>query len=139
MVWRESPPFGGLGGYPFSDDYISVIRLVGFVIRHARYVSGIQGIYQQNNGTLLTGQWHGGLDGAQNVVMLDEDEIILNVSGRAGWYVDQITFDTNKKRYGPYGGDGGKDWELGRGAYRLGGLYGRAGIYLDAIGFCYAI
>ena len=39
---------------------------------------------------------------------LEEGEYISQVEGRHGWYLDQITFVTNKSRkFGPIGGDGG--------------------------------
>ena len=39
---------------------------------------------------------------------LDEGEYIAHVEGRSGWYLDQITFVTNKgRKFGPIGGDGG--------------------------------
>ena len=46
MLWKETPSFGGYGGWPFYDDFVSVTGLVGFAIRHGQYLEGIQGIYR---------------------------------------------------------------------------------------------
>lgn len=37
----------------------------------------------------------------------DEDEYLIGVSGRAGWYVDSLRFHTNKRVSAVYGGAGG--------------------------------
>ena len=71
-------------------------------------------------------------------IILEDDEVIHNIYGRSGWFVDQIAFVTNKRVYGPFGGHGGREWELGRGTYVIGALFGRAGLYVDRIGFCYS-
>jgi hypothetical protein len=138
MLWRESPSFGGYGGWPFYDDFVSITGLVGLVIRHGRYVEGIQGIYADDAGNRLYGSWHGGLGGERVIIMFDEGELIENVFGRSGWFVDQIALRTNRRIYGPFGGTGGRNWEIGPGRYVIGALFGRAGDYLDRIGFCFA-
>jgi large repetitive protein len=139
MLWKESPSFGGYGGWPFYDEFVTPIKLIGLTIRHEQYIDGIQGIYQDQAGRKIYGSWHGGPGGERVVITFDEDEVIRNIYGRSGWFVDQIAFETNKRTYGPFGGPEGKCWQLGEGHYVIGGLFGRSGLYLDRIGFCYTV
>src|ERR1051325_5959147 len=131
MAWKYTKVNGGSGGIFFSDDLTLVTRLAGFVINSGWFVDGIQGIYQRCDGSLSYGLWNGGSGGSQVKVNFAADEYITNISGSAGWYIDQITFVTNKATYGPYGGSGGSAWNIPND--KIGGFYGQSGQYVDAI------
>lgn len=134
MAWTQSDTHGGPGGGPFSDDLTQIIRLAGFNIRSGIYVDAIQPIFLRCGGDQVAGEWHGGGGGNEQNVIFADGEAIERVDGRSGSYVDQLTFKTNKKTYGPYGGNGGGPFseEL---LTDVGGFFGRSGVYLDQVGF----
>ena len=86
---------------------------------------------------------HGGTGGGPNTFSLEDKEFITEVDVREGGVIQSLTFRTNKgKEYGPFGGKGGifnKEGVMVTAkaptGYRLIGIKGRAGKYLDAIGF----
>ncbi len=131
---HRTPQVGGGGGQPFADDLTGVKRLTKLTIRHGAYVDAIQCTWQMNDGSSHTGAQHGGAGGRQDVITFAADEYIVGVSGRAGAYVDQLVIKTNKRTYGPYGGNGGKPFDLGPLAAHTTGFFGRSGRYLDALG-----
>lgn len=63
-------------------------------------------------------------------------EFIHSVLGRAGRYVDGITFVTNQRSIGPSGSSSnGEPFELrAPNGYQIRRLFGRAGAFVDAIG-----
>ena len=76
--------------------------------------------------------------------MLDSDEYIIRIYGTFGDYVDSIYRISTNKRIdalsGTIGGGGGDGWvryEAPNG-YMISGFFGRADIYLDAIGVYYS-
>jgi Jacalin-like lectin domain len=133
--WSKSHPYGGDGGDGFSDDLTQVTRLLGFVIRSGNRVDSIQAIYQGADGTSFSGPQHGGNGGTQYAFAFSGDEAIIGVSGRAGSALDQISITTTKKTYGPFGGNGGDEWEFPNTS--IGGIFGRSGARVDQIGFFY--
>ncbi|MBA4532167.1 jacalin-like lectin [Brevibacillus halotolerans] len=133
MSWRKSTQFGGDGGSPFSDDLTNVKRLAGFYIRHGSRIDAIQGIYEYSDGRRTPQGFHGGYGGSHNIVFFENDEYIIQITGRTDRRVDQLSFTTNKRTYGPYGGDGGNPFEID--AAHISGFFGRSASELDAIGF----
>lgn len=79
-------------------------------------------------------------------ILLEAGEQITAISGKCGSYVDSLSISTVKSngevhQYGPYGGPGGQPFtafEVPRNA-RLAGLFGRAGMWTDAIGVVWAV
>lgn len=54
---------------------------------------------------------HGGALGTAHRIELSENEFITVATGRSGWAIDQLSFQTNQGRaFGPYGGDGGSEF-----------------------------
>jgi hypothetical protein len=137
MAWQQSAAAGGSGGSAFSDDLTQVARLAGFVINSGWYVDGIQGIFQRCDGTPFNGPWHGGVGGtSHSIVNFAPSEYIVGITGSSGWYINQITIQTNLDTYGPYGQQTGANaWNV---PYdNIGGFFGSAGSYLDKLGFFY--
>jgi len=134
MAWSRSVAHGGSGGDEFNDDLTPVIGLAGFNVRSGKYVDAIQPVFLICGNEEVTGQRHGGGGGDEHQVRFVRGEEIVTVEGRSGKYVDQLTFVTNKKTYGPYGGNGGKEFQEGQ-LDGVGGFFGRSGKYLDQVGF----
>ncbi|MCY1272143.1 Jacalin-like lectin domain protein [compost metagenome] len=66
---------------------------------------------------------------------LDADEYIVGIQGNSGKYIGSITFFTNKRKFGPFGGDGGYPFSLmAPSGYQVRGLFGRSGDFMDAVG-----
>lgn len=134
MKCKRTMAHGGNGGSPFQDNLTQAVRMAGFVIRHGSYVDGLMGIYKDAKNNTLPGMWYGGTGGKQDAVAFADDEHLIKVSGRSGSNVDQLTFVTNKRTYGPYGEGGGTPWEITTTA-KLVGFFGRSGSLIDQIGF----
>lgn len=133
-----SDTFGGSGGVSFHDSQVlspsanyGPIRQLS--IRAGSVVDGIAVGYA--NGVRFS---HGtSTGGIAYDILLDPDEIIIAVQGRAGASLDQIAFVTNKRTLGPYGGNGGSPFSVEFRGCALQYLFGRAGEFIDQIGFGY--
>lgn len=132
MRVKPTVAFGGSGGSEFRDDVTGLVRMRGFLVRFGGYVDGITGVYQDYRGKTVYLP-HGGSGGEYDIAVFDDDEYIVAVEGRADKFVDRITFHTNKRTYGPYGGTGGKPWLLK--GNKLTGFWGRSVELMDQIGF----
>lgn len=136
----QSPTYGGGGGNAFDDTSISTVPIVGIqslTIRSGSYVDSLQATYIMADGTFLPGPAHGGSGGSLTTINFAADETIINVSGRAGDFLDQITIITRTSAglintYGPYGGGGGNDFVLDG---VVTAFFGRSGEYVDQLGF----
>lgn len=74
-------------------------------------------------------------------IALDSGEEIVAIGGHCGSYVDSIVIVTSLKRWGPFGGAGGApfaQFDVPHNA-RFAGLFGRAGMWTDALGVVYAV
>jgi hypothetical protein len=136
---RAAPParsqtFGGDGGASFDDSGVNDGwgRITKIVVRHGDGVDSIGLAYA--NGNYLN---HGGTGGTESNINLKPDEYIVGVEGRSGDRLDQITFVSNMKRYGPYGGKGGSPFSVSFKGQVLRFLFGRSGTRIDRIGFTY--
>lgn len=77
----------------------------------------------------------GGSGGEKCTINFDSDEYLTRVFGKRGAVLDSIGFATNKKEYGPYGGDGGHisfvEQGLGHSTGRpISVVHGRTGDYM---------
>lgn len=92
--------------------------------------------YAGSDGVPVTYPPVGGLGGFHHTFYLEDDEYLIGISGRCGWYVDSIRLHTNKRVSESYGGEGGeRDYALMAPAgYEIAGLYGRSDWYIDALG-----
>lgn len=126
---------GGQGGTIFNDEVPAGARLMSITLAGGAVIDSIQCRWQLPNGTIKEGERHGGSGGSlYPPIVLAKDEVITQVSGRCGTRVDSLTFTTNYRKYGPYGGGGGSDFVLTPVTGWVVGFSGRSGGVLDAIG-----
>ena len=148
-----SGPYGGGGGTPFDDMevYRGDADIAELSVYHGkRVVDGITVSYSGSSGNL-----HGTSPGGSHTVVLKAGEYIVEATVKYGKFVHSLAFRTNLGRdFGPWGGGDGVHLGLSTSLvslalsevcvkapdryYALSALYGRAGRYLDAIGFYWA-
>jgi len=137
MEQMQIGPAGGNGGKPFDHyDVPAGARLTAIHVFTEWVLNAIQFDYVTADGQPDGRPPMGGLGGEHHVFYLDEDEYLIGISGRAGWYVDSLRFHTNKRVSAVYGGAGGdRDFSfLAPAGYEVSGLYGRSAWYVDALG-----
>lgn len=135
-------PAGGSGGAPFDHyDIPEDARITAVHIHAGWLVYAIHIDYERIDGSASGGMSTIGGAGDEKDVehhtfTLDEDEFLVGISGRSGWYVDSLRLHTNKRVSPKYGGDSGdRDYLFEAPAgYEVFGLFGRAGWYIDALG-----
>ena len=125
---------GGEGGVPYRvvASPPAVIRKV--TVWHKEYVDGIQVATDEGRLPQIGGT------GKHKDIRIDSfelaaDEFIVGLSVVYWNYIDRITFHTNLKSYGPYGGSGGnvtKELRAPAGQHVL-GLAGRHWEFIDSI------
>jgi hypothetical protein len=101
------PECGGKGGVPYLSVFQPQARLVRITVWHRDYVDGIQletdlSVLPRIGGT---GKHR---DVQRDVIALAKDEILTGITVMYWQYIDQITFHTNQRSYGAYGGAGGQ-------------------------------
>ncbi len=132
---------GGLGGKDFATfelpqgAHVTAVKLVT-----ADYVNAIQFVYTLPDGTVAESPRYGGETGDLTTIELAADEIITGFSGRADWYIDALSIQTNKRVTPEVGGAGGVGFSVSVPAgATFAGIYGRADWYLDAFGVLTAV
>jgi hypothetical protein len=102
------------------------------VIRTGTFVDNIS--TQFTNGSTAA-HGGGGGDSPDHVLLLDNDEVIIGISGQCGTVVDSIRIHTNKKNFGPFGGNGGRPFQFMLPPnLRAVGFFGGSGSQIDRIG-----
>lgn len=132
-------PAGGPGGRTFADLQPGG-RIVEIRVRSGAYVDGIGFVYETPRGR-IEGPWHGGHGGSASRFALRKGEHVVSLGVRTGRFVDSLWIRTNQGRAERWGGQGGSRshrFEAPPGA-RLSGLWGRSGVYLDAVGPAFAL
>ncbi|KAL1332553.1 hypothetical protein HN51_061339 [Arachis hypogaea] len=133
-------PWGGNGGYRWDDGVYSSVRQ--FVIVHGEGIDSIQVEYDHNGNSIWSGK-HGGSGGhITDKVKLDyPDEYLTSIEGYYGslsqWgacYVRSLSFESNKRTYGPFGSEKGIHFSLPVSGAKVVGFHGRCAWHLDAIG-----
>lgn len=130
-------PSGGAGGIEFVDDVLDTdARIKEVRVRAGNRIDSVQIVYQKADGSTNEKEQHGGEGGRLQVFILDDDEFITGISGRAGTVVDSLIIETNKQTSPRYGGNGGGiDFSYNApDGTEISGFMGRAGRLLDAIG-----
>ena len=97
---------GGEGGVPYLSAAQSSARLIRICVWHRDYLDGIQletdlGVLPPIGGTGIH------RDVRQDSFELGPDEFLTGITVEYWRYIDRITFHSNKRDYGPYGGPGG--------------------------------
>ncbi|XP_035839382.1 receptor-like protein kinase HERK 1 isoform X2 [Helianthus annuus] len=135
------------GGSPWSLLLDNNMKLRKIAIDHEDWIFSIGFTVEDVNGLLIFSQ-HGGTGGDNNrelyEINFDADEEIIGMLGTigvtTGYYagyqvISSLCIVTNKRRYGPFGEETMTrfrvPWDVGSFA----GFYGRAGFYLDGLGF----
>ncbi len=132
---RHTDLYGGGGGNQFNDttDQLGERgKIVQIFVRAGNVVDSLATVFA--NGSTLS---HGENGGKLTVITLDDDEYVNSVKLRSGSKLDQITFITNKRTHGPFGGGGGKEQTVSFNGKFLQYFFGRSGEVIDAIGFAY--
>ncbi|XP_021600814.2 jacalin-related lectin 3 isoform X2 [Manihot esculenta] len=133
-------PWGSQNGVRWDDGVFNSVRQV--VIFYGAQVDSIQFEYDKM-GTSVWSDKHGGTGGFRtNKVKLDyPDEYLVSVSGHYGNVVDcgpilirSLTFESNKRKYGPFGIQQGTHFSFPLTGGKLVGFHGRCSWYLDSIG-----
>lgn len=109
-MWGEAQAFGeecgGKGGVPYLIVQQPSSRLTRVTVWHREYVDGIR--LETDMGALpLIGNTGKHRDVQSVSLELNTDEFLRGITVKYWQYVDQITFHTNRRTFGPYGGDGG--------------------------------
>ncbi|KAF2286142.1 hypothetical protein GH714_010901 [Hevea brasiliensis] len=132
-------PFGGQGGDAWDDQFYSAIRQIQLTICEF----GIESVRFEydKNGQPVSSPKHGSkAQGMLKKVILDyPGEFLISVSGTYGKeygleIVQSLTFQSNRKTYGPFGLNKGNHFSLASAGDKVTGFHGRCGYYLDAIG-----
>ncbi|KAK4481414.1 hypothetical protein RD792_012304 [Penstemon davidsonii] len=133
-------PWGGQDGHHWDDGVYSTIRQLE--IAHGSGVDSIR-IEYDRNGSSVWSEKHGGRGGAKidKIRLAYPDEYLTSLHGHYGsiqeWgpvFVRSLTFETNKRTYGPYGVEHGTQFSFPPTQGKIVGFLGKAGWYLDAIG-----
>lgn len=133
-------PWGGQDGFRWDDGVYSTVRQL--VIAHGAGIDSIQIEYDMKGNSIWT-EKHGGNGGCKvETVKLDSpDEFLISVHGYYGkindWgpiLVRSLTFESNRKTYGPYGVQQGGSFSFPSTTGKIVGFHGKASWYLDAIG-----
>ncbi len=137
MQPKQLGPVGGEGGRPFDGYTIPAdARLTAVHIFAEWVLDALRFEYAGSDGTPGGNPPIGGLGGYHHVFYLDEDEYLLGISGRCGWYVDSLRLHTNKRVSDLYGGEGGeREYALMAPAgHEIVGLFGHCDWYIDSLG-----
>ncbi|XP_027336411.1 jacalin-related lectin 3-like [Abrus precatorius] len=144
MSFEEKPvsigPWGGNGGYHWDDGVYSTVRQL--VIVHGEGIDSIQ-IEYDRRGSSVWSKKYGGSGGHKiDKIKLDyPNEFLKSIDGYFGslsqWgvtFIRSLSFESNKKIYGPFGVEQGTYFSLPMTGGKIVGFHGRYGWHLDAIG-----
>ncbi|GJN31714.1 hypothetical protein PR202_gb20144 [Eleusine coracana subsp. coracana] len=134
--------WGGRGGVA-HDITVAPQRLESITFRHGMVVDSVAFSYRDKDKQLhAAGPW-GGTGGLhEDTINLDASEYVTEVAGAVGTFGDVphviawLKIVTNRATYGPFGHGEGTPFNipvLNNGS--IVGMFGRAGGYLDAVGF----
>jgi|SRR5947209_8511082 len=98
---------GGEGGVPYSTFVRPPDRITSVTVWHRVYVDGLQ--LETSAGPLpKIGATGLNRDIREESFQLQPDEFLTGVSVEYWSYIDRITFHSNQRSYGPFGGTGGR-------------------------------
>lgn len=133
-------PWGGNGGSPWDDGVYTGIRQI--ILVHAGAIDSIK-IEYDRDGTSVWSDRHGGAGGNKtDKIEFDyPKESLTSVSGHysplvhgGGSVIRSLTFESNLKKYGPYGAQNGTYFSFPMTGGKIVGFHGQGGWYLDCIG-----
>lgn len=125
-------PWGGKGGDLWNDGECAGIRQI--ILAHGRAIDSIQIEYERDGSSVWSR--HGGRGGTKtDMIMLDYPrECLISISGHYENYLRSLSFESNLKKYGPYGVEQGTYFSFPMTEGRIVGFHGQSGWYLDSIG-----
>ncbi|KAK4275149.1 hypothetical protein QN277_018282 [Acacia crassicarpa] len=135
-------PWGGSGGSRWDDRIYSTVRQLVIVYGAGSGIESIKTEYDQK-GCSIWSDKHGGSGGLKtDEVKLDyPDEYLTSVHGyngslnqRGPTFIRSLSFESNKKKYGPFGVEEGTYFSFPMTGGKIVGFHGRCGSLLDAIG-----
>eukprot|EP01018_Ginkgo_biloba_P020972 Gb_08638 [translate_table: standard] len=133
-------PWGGQGGSPWDDGVFTTIRQI--IIVHASAIDSIK-IEYDRDGSPFWSERHGGSGGHKtDKIQLDyPNENLTSMSGHYGpishgcpSVIRSLTFQSNFKKYGPYGVEQGTHFSFPMSGGKIVGFHGQSGWFLDSIG-----
>lgn len=134
-------PWGGNGGTSWDDGAYTGIRQI--VLVHAEAIESVEFEYDRD-GSPAWSERHGGAGTKiTDKIQLDyPKEILTSMSGHYGplsqgcsSVIRSLTFESNLKKYGPYGVQHGTYFSFSKaGGIKIVGFHGQSGLYLDCIG-----
>lgn len=132
---------GKHGGGPWDDGAYSTIRRL--LIYHKQWICSLHVEYDKN-GHSVWGSKRGGNEGSVSEIVFDyPNEYLISVYGYYGniekWgiaanVIRSLTFQTNRKTYGPFGMEEGAKFSFPIMGAKIVGFHGRCGWFVDAIG-----
>nr|AAL84817.1 tuber agglutinin [Helianthus tuberosus] len=134
----QAGPWGGNGGKRWLQTAHGG-KITAIIIKGGTCIFSIQFVYKdKDNIEYLSGQFGVQGDKAETITFAD-DEDITGISGTFGAYyqmtvVTSLTFQTNKKVYGPFGTVAGSRFSLPLTKGKFAGFFGNSGDVLDSIG-----
>ncbi|PHT51182.1 hypothetical protein CQW23_10929 [Capsicum baccatum] len=144
---RSAGPWGGYSGKGWDDGVFCTINQVQvYMNTKISAISGIQIQYEKKNKASVWSQLHGGFGigdwNIDNVIIDGENEFLIGIEGffspvmvNGGLdTIRQITFYTNKGKYGPYGTEIGTYFSSSAARGKIIGFHGKSGAHLNAIG-----
>ncbi|KAJ4823682.1 Jacalin- lectin 19 [Turnera subulata] len=134
-------PWGGNGGTAWDDGIYHGVREITLV--YDRCIDSIHVVYDKN-GKPVVAEKHGGVGGHKTAQIKLEfpEEFLVSVSGHycpvvhgGSPVIRSLTFNSNKRTFGPFGVEEGIPFTLSMDGAKIVGFKGRSGWYLDSIGF----
>ncbi|KAJ6399523.1 hypothetical protein OIU77_020142 [Salix suchowensis] len=133
-------PWGGQSGARWDDGVYNTVRQV--VICHGATIDSVRFEYDKR-GSSVWSEKHGGPGCLKtNKIKLDHpDEYLVSISGHCSSLVEygpvlvrSLMFESNKKKYGPFGIQYGTYFSIPMTGGKIVGFHGRSSWYLDSIG-----
>ncbi|ERN01274.1 jacalin-related lectin 3 isoform X1 [Amborella trichopoda] len=133
-------PWGGQGGSPWDDGVHTGVKQI--VIVHGGAIDSLRFEYDKK-GQSVWSEKHGGNGGCKTdkVKLEYPEEVLTWLSGHYGpmssgcpTIIRSLTFQTNLKKYGPFGVQQGTHFSFTMSGGKVVGFHGRSGWHLDSIG-----
>ena len=139
MLIVNSELFGGPGGTSFRESSPEITGIERIKIYYGQFVDRLEVTYTLRDGERLLRAYGGDHAAESSEIILADDERLCGIDIRSGELVDSLSFITYRifglagmRKYGPFGGPGGQNCTILSPNIRE--FFGRAGIFLDAIG-----
>ncbi|KAI3827158.1 hypothetical protein L1987_01228 [Smallanthus sonchifolius] len=131
-------PWGGKGGTPWLLATHGG-KVTSIIIKGGSCIFSIQFVYTDKDNTEYRSGQFGVLGDKAETISFADNEDIIAISGTYGTYYDMtvvtsLTFQTNKKVYGPFGTVTNSTFSLPVTKGKFAGFFGNSGDVLDSFG-----